>query len=212
MPRGHAGSSAVAIVALACLLLASTASSSLAQGSDIEALWKEKLKRPTHPPSAPPDNPLTPDKVGAGSEALQSTRACPATASAPARRAIGRTRPSPTAAGGRWPLRSLLATQHARAVEPGVGQAFLLGRTRLLARGAGRHADRGGREMGGDWPTILRRLGEDADLAGQFRAAFAGGAARYRRRPSSRRSQPTCARSSRRRPDSMPGSRATRRR
>ena len=74
MPRGHAGSSAVAIVALACLLLASTASSPLAQGSDIEALWKEKLKRPAQPPSSPPDNPLTPDKVALGAKLFVDTR------------------------------------------------------------------------------------------------------------------------------------------
>ena len=28
-------------------------------------------------------------------------------------------------------------------------------------------------EMGGDWPTILTRLEADAELAAQFRAAFA---------------------------------------
>ena len=34
-------------------------------------------------------------------------------------------------------------------------------------------------EMGGDWPQILRRLGEDADLARQFRRRLPGGAQRF---------------------------------
>ena len=59
---------------------------------------------------------------------------------------------------GARPLRSPLATQHARPVELGVGQALLLGRTRLLARGAGRHADRGGAGDG-------RRLADDSAAA-----------------------------------------------
>ena len=67
------------------------------------------------------------------------------------------------------------AAQHARAVGPGVGKALLLdGRAESLeaqVRGPIEAAD----ELGGDWPAILRRLGEDAALAARFRVAFPGG-------------------------------------
>src|SRR6185503_16184804 len=74
MPRGHASSSAVAIVALAYVLLVSAAPPLEAQGGDIEALWKEKFKRPPLPIPSPPDNPLTPDKVALGAKLFADAR------------------------------------------------------------------------------------------------------------------------------------------
>ena len=139
------------------------------------------------------------------------TRACRAPATAPARPAIGRTGPSPTAAGGR----SACPAPPCGATRPPLwnlawGKHFFWdGRAPSLEEQV-RMPIEAAEEMGGDWPTILRRLEKDRDLVGQFRAAFPEGSPPYRRTTSSRRSPPTCARWSRRRPGSMPGSPATR--
>ena len=65
-------------------------------------------------------------------------------------------------------------------------------------------------EMGGDWPTILRRLGDDASMVAQFQRGLRRRAAAVAAERRRRRSPPTCARWSRRRRASMPGSTATR--
>ena len=172
MPRRHAGSSAVAIVALACLLLASVAPPLEAQGSDIEALWKEKFKRPAPPPPSPPDNPLTPDKVALGAKLFSDTRL-----SGNGRRSCASChRPEWEFTDGR---RRALALSGAplRRNTPSLwnlawGKHFFWdGRAPSLEAQVQMPIEEA-QEMGGDWPKILRRLGEDADLAARFRAAF----------------------------------------
>jgi cytochrome c peroxidase len=172
MPRGHAGSSAVAIVALACVLLASTASSPPAQDSDIEALWKEKLKRPAQPPSSPPDNPLTPDKVALGAKLFVDTRlsgngkrSC-ATCHRPEKEYTDGRRRALALSG--VPLRRNTPSLWNLAWSK---QYFWDGRAPSLEAQVGMPIAEA-QEMGGDWPQILRRLGTDADLSQGFRAAF----------------------------------------
>ena len=173
MPRGHAGFSAVAIVALACLLLASVASSLGAQG-DIEVLWKEKFKRPALPPPSPPDNRLTPDKVALGAKLFIDTRL-----SGNGKRSCATChRPEKDFTDGRRRALALSGTPLRRNTPSLWNLAwskhyFWDGRAPSLEAQVGMPIEEA-EEMGGDWPEILRRLGTDADLAQGFRAAFPG--------------------------------------
>ena len=153
--------------------------------------WRRMFARPASPPPAPADNPL--DRRADRAWRTPLCRHAPVRGRRPRLRdaAIGRTRPSPTAAGGRSasPERHLQRNTPA-AVELRVGQALLLGRTRLLARGAGRACRSWRRER---WAATGRRFCGGSrrmhDLVGQFRAArpeeprrIAGGCRRGARR------------------------------
>jgi cytochrome c peroxidase len=171
MPCRHAGSSAVSVVALACLLLASVASPLEAQGSDIEALWKEKFKRPAPPPPSPPDNPITPEKIALGEKLFSDTRL-----SGNGKRSCASChRPEWEFTDGR--RRALALSAPLRRNTPSLwnlawGKHFFWdGRAPSLEAQVGMPIAEA-QEMGGDWPEILRRLGEDADLTARFRAAF----------------------------------------
>ena len=213
MPRGHAGSSAVAIVALACLLLASTCHRHSRRKAAISRRFGKRSSsgRRILPPLRPTIRSLPTRSRWARS--CSPTRASPATASARAPPVIG---PKRTFTDGR---RRALALSGAplRRNTPSLWnlawskQFFWDGRAPSLEAQV-RMPIEEAQEMGGDWPQILRRLGADADLAARVPRRLPRGAAASRRPPSSRRSHATCARSSRRRPGSMPGSTATRRR
>lgn len=172
MPRRHAGSRSVAIGALAYLLLASLAPSLEAQGSDVEALWRERFKRPAPPPPSPPDNPLTPGKVALGAKLFvdarlsgNGTRSC-----------AGCHRSEREFTDGRRHAQALSGARLRRNT-PSLwnlawGKHFLWdGRAPSLEAQVQMPIEEA-QEMAGDWPTILRRLGADADLAARFRAAF----------------------------------------
>jgi cytochrome c peroxidase len=172
MARRNAKSRAAAIVALACLLLASAAFSIEGQGGDIEALWKEKFRRPAPPPPSPADNPLTPDKIALGAKLFFDTRL-----SGNGKRSC---------AGCHEPERQF--TDGRRRALALSGKALRRNTSSLWNLAWGKHFFWDGRapsleaqvqmpieeaeEMGGSWPEILRRLGEDADLVAQFRGAF----------------------------------------
>ena len=172
MPCRHAGSSAVAIIALLCLLLSSGAPSLEAQGSDIEALWKERFKRPGPPPPSPPDNPLTPDKVALGARLFVDTRL-----SGNGKRSCASChRPERDLTDGRRRARAVSGAPLRRNT-PSLWnlawgkQFFWDGRAPSLEAQVGMPIEEA-QEMGGNWPETLRRLGEDADLAARIRAAF----------------------------------------
>ena len=194
---------------IAAVAVLSLATPLVAQGIDIEAAWRRMFARPASPPPAPDDNPLAADRIALGARLFADTRL----SGAGDRACATCHRPDKAFTDGRRRALGLSGAPLQRntpaAVELGVGQAFLLGRTRLLARGAGRHADRGGAGDG-------RRLADDSAPAREgcrpcrsIPGGAHGGAAPYRRRLSSRRSPPTCAPWCRRRPGSMPGSPAT---
>ncbi len=173
MPRGHSNTRVIgAIVALACLLLASVPPPLEAQGSDIEALWKEKFKRPAPPPPSPPDNPITPDKVALGAKLFSDARL-----SGNGRRSCASChRPEWEFTDGRRRALALSGAPLRRNTPPlwnlAWGKHFFWdGRAPSLEAQVGMPIEEA-QEMGGDWPEILRRLGEDADLAARFRATF----------------------------------------
>lgn len=172
MPRVQAGLRAIAILTF---LIASAQAPRLdAQAVDIERAWKERLKRPALPPPAPADNSLTPERIALGARLFADKRL----SSAGDRSCATCHRPDKAFTDGRR-----------RAL--GLDGAPLQRNTPALWNLAwGRHFFWDGRassleeqvampivaaqEMGGDWPTILGRLGEDADLVSQFRAVRMG--------------------------------------
>ena len=138
---------------IAAVALLSLATPLIAQGVDIEAAWRRMFARPASPPPAPDDNPLAADRIALGARLFADTRlsgagdrAC-ATCHRPDRAFTDGRRRALGLSG------ALLATQHARAVEPGVGQASSSGTgapPRSRRRSRCRSRRRG--EMGGDWP------------------------------------------------------------
>ncbi len=170
---GHQhGRSCVAIVIFVCLLLPILAPLA-AQSTDIDTLWRERFKRPAGPPPAPPDNPLTPEKLALGARLFadprlsgNGNRAC-ASCHQPGRAFTDGRRRALALSG--TPLQrntpSLWNLAWAKSF-------FWDGRAPSLEAQVQMPIE-AVQEMGGDWPTILRRLNDDAGLAAQFRIAFA---------------------------------------
>jgi len=162
----------IAIAALLPLLLASLAPQIAAQGLDVEAAWRERFKRPSAPPPSPPDNPLTPAKVALGASLFADTRL-----SGPGNRACASCHlPERGFADGRPRARALSGAPLVRNTPSlwNLGWSphfFWDGRAPSLEAQA-QMPILEAREMGGDWPTILRRLEADAGLAAQFQIAF----------------------------------------
>ena len=194
---------------IAAVAVFSMATPLVAQGIDIDAAWRRMFARPASPPPAPADNPLAADRIALGARLFADTRL----SGSGDRSCATCHRPEQAFTDGRRRRSRLsgapLATQYALAVEPRLGQALLLGRTRALARGAGGACrSRRPRRWAATGRRSCGRLEADDDLVGQFRAALRGGARRLAGDTSLRRSPPTCARSCRRRRASMPGSTA----
>jgi cytochrome c peroxidase len=143
----------------------------LAQGSAADPRWQAIFARPAEIP-APPDNPLTPEKVALGARLFSDTRlsgdndrSC-AGCHNPGRsftdgrrRARGRAgAPLPRNTPSLWNLawgRSFAWDGRAPSLEAQVAIPIVA-------------AD----EMGGDWPTVVRQLEADPGLAALFAAAF----------------------------------------
>lgn len=144
----------------------------MAQAVDVEALWKQKFRRPAQPPPSPPDNPLTPQKVALGARLFADKRL----SGNGDRACAGCHRPELSFTDGR-PRALSLSGVPLRRNTPALWNLawgthfFWDGRAPTLEAQVGMPiaaAD----EMGGEWPMILRRLEADRDLAAQFRAAF----------------------------------------
>jgi cytochrome c peroxidase len=175
MSRKRADSRGVAVAAIAGLLLAGSASvlaAQEAQGADVEALWKIRLRRPSPVPPSPPDNPVTPEKVALGSELFADSRL-----SGNRRRSCASChRPERYFTDGR-PRAVALSGAALRRNTPALWNLawskhlFWDGRAPTLEAQVQMPIAEA-QEMGGTWPDILRRLGEDAGLVARFRAAF----------------------------------------
>jgi cytochrome c peroxidase len=175
MSRRRAGSRYVAVVALAGLLLASLGPALEAQetqGSDIEALWKARLKRPPPPPPPSPDNQLTPAKVALGAKLFADPRL-----SGGGKRSCATChQPQRSFTDGRRRARALSGASMRRNT-PSLwnlawGKHFFWDGRAPSLEAQVRMPIEETREMGGSWTQILPRLGEDAGLAAQFRIAF----------------------------------------
>lgn len=171
-PWLRTGLGAIAILAL---LLASAQAPTLeAQAPDIERTWKERLKRPAMPPPAPPDNPVTPERVALGARLF----ADPRLSGAGDRACATCHRPDKAFTDGRRRALDLSGAALQRNTPPlwnlAWGKHFFWdGRASSLEEQVGMPIV-AAQEMGGDWPTILGRLAQDAGLIGQFRAAHPG--------------------------------------
>jgi len=171
MPQGHVSLATLAGVML-CLLAGMRASPAMAQNLDPAGPWRQMFRRPEGPPPAPPENPLTPEKIALGARLFADVRlsgsrdrAC-SSCHAPARaftdgrrRALGRSgtqlrRNAPSLFNLAWG-KQFFWDGRAPSLEMQVGMPI---------------AER--EEMGGDWPTILGRLEADGERVRQFRAAF----------------------------------------
>ena len=161
------------VVAIAALLLfASGIAPVRAQDADMYAAWRPLFQREDNPP-APPDNPLGPDKVMLGARLFADPRL-----SGDGNRSCATCHRLDRAFTDG--LRRPLALSHARLARntPTLfnlawsGFYFWDGRAPSLEIQVGMPIEAAD-EMHGDWPTILRRLGEDGELVEKFRGAFA---------------------------------------
>ena len=172
MPIRFAGLLAVCLAALLALL----AQPAEAQAPGADAPWRQLFRRPDATP-APPDNPLTPEKIALGAALFADERL-----SGSGRHSCASChRPERSFTDGRRQARALTG-EPLRRNTPALWnlawskQFFWDGRAPSLevqVRGPIEAAD----EMGGRWPDILQRLNGDADIAAKFRAAFPDGRA-----------------------------------
>jgi len=144
-----------------------------AQAADAAGPWRTMFQRPASPP-APPDNPMTPDKVALGARLFAD------------RRLSGSGQRS--CASCHWPERAF--TDGRRRARAQSGEPLRRNTPSLWNLAWSKHYFWDGRapsleaqirapikaadEMGGDWPTIIARIEADADLKAQFRTAFPG--------------------------------------
>lgn len=162
---------ALVIAPLLTLAIVGMAPSLAAQSPDIEARWRQMFKRAA-PPTAPPDNPLTADKIALGAALFGDPRL-----SGNGRRTCaGCHQPERAYTDGR---RQALALSGARLRRntPSLWnlawskQLFWDGRAPSLEEQVQKPIEAAD-EMGGDWPAIMRRLEADEAMLARFRSAF----------------------------------------
>jgi cytochrome c peroxidase len=171
MPQGHVNLCTGLMLGFLAGILPSPA---IAQNPDVAGPWRQMFKRPDGPPPASPENPLTPDKIALGARLFSDVRlsgnrerAC-TSCHEPARAFTDGRRRALGLAG--TPLRRNTPSLFNLAWGK---QFFWDGRAPSLETQVGMPIAEP-QEMGGDWPTILRRLEADGELVRQFHAAFSG--------------------------------------
>jgi cytochrome c peroxidase len=156
---------------LLCLLACTTLSMST-DAEDAAAPWRALFRRPSTPPPAPADNLTTAAKVALGARLFADARL----SGRSARSCTSCHRPELAFTDGR-PRALGLAGAPLRRNTPGLWNLawsthyFWDGRAPSLEAQVQMPIEAKD-EMAGHWPTTLARLEADADLAGQFRAAF----------------------------------------
>ena len=179
MPRRHVAVFAVstALWLFAALSHAQTTDEQTAETvTDAPSVWRELFKRPQTPP-APPENALTPEKIALGARLFADMRL-----SGAGHHACSSCHdPSRSFADGRRQARALTGAPLRRNTPALWNLAwsklfFWDGRAPSLEAQV-RMPIEAADEMGGTWSVILERLGKDADLVDQFRAAFPDDAA-----------------------------------
>ncbi|MBX9590504.1 MAG: c-type cytochrome [Hyphomonadaceae bacterium] len=168
MPRRHIGLLTLTTAVLLGLLVPPLR----AQAPGAEALWRQMFARPEVPP-APTDNPLTPETIALGAALFADPRlsstgrhAC-TSCHQPARSFTDGRRAAQAPSSGAPLARNTPALWNL-AWSP---QLFWDGRAPSLEEQV-KGPIEAPNEMGGDWPTILRRLEADAGLLAQVRIAF----------------------------------------
>jgi cytochrome c peroxidase len=166
---GRCRSVGLVVVAVA-VLLATLTKPVAVQAADAQASLRQLFKRPVTPP-APPNN-LTPEKILLGASLFTDSRL-----SGTGRHSCASChRPEHGFTDGRRQARALSGVPLPRNT-PALWnlawskQFFWDGRASSLEVQV-RMPIEAANEMGGDWPTILRRLQADPTLADRFRAAF----------------------------------------
>jgi cytochrome c peroxidase len=172
MSRRRARVGGIAGLVLAVLLVSGPASRAKAQGSDIDARWREMFRREAAPP-APPGNALTAEKIALGARLFADVRL----SGSGQRSCAGCHRPERAFTDGRGRARALSGTPLARNTQTLWNLAwskhyFWDGRAPTLEAQVAMPIEASD-ELGGDWPAILGRLAGDADLVARFRSAFA---------------------------------------
>ena len=167
MRHGHARFSTICLAALLCVFARPLS----AQPADAETVWRQMFKRPDAPP-APPDNPLTPEKIALGAKLF----ADPRLSGTGQHSCASCHRPERAFTDGRRQARALTGAALPRNTPALLNlawskQFFWDGRAPSLEAQV-RMPIEAADEMGGDWPIILRRLETEAPLADQFRVAF----------------------------------------
>jgi len=171
MPRAHANSGFVASVML-CLLMAVLPPRAMAQGADVDAAWRQMFKRPDGPPPSPTDNRLNPDKAELGARLFSDARL----SGKGDRSCASCHRPERAFTDGRRRALALSGAPLRRNTPSLLNLAwgkhfFWDGRAPSLETQVGMPIEEP-QEMGGDWPTILRRLEADDGFVRQFRTSF----------------------------------------
>jgi cytochrome c peroxidase len=143
-----------------------------AGAEDAAAPWRALFRRPTTPPPAPPDNPMTPDRVALGARLF----ADPRLSGSGARSCASCHRPELAFTDGRPRARALSGAPLPRNTPSLWNLAwsthyFWDGRAPSLEAQV-QMPVAAADEMAGHWPVILARLKADEGLVGQFRAAF----------------------------------------
>ncbi|NJO22200.1 MAG: c-type cytochrome [Sphingomonadales bacterium] len=144
-----------------------------AQAPSPDAPWRQMFARPDAPP-APPDNPLTPERIALGARLFSDPRL-----SGTGRHSCASChRPERAFTDGRRQARALTG-EPLRRNTPALWnlawskQFFWDGRSPSLEAQV-RMPIEAADEMGGDWPAVLLRLEAEAGLVSQFQSAFPG--------------------------------------
>ena len=157
---------------LLCLLAAGLPPAVRAQPPDVDAGFRKMFQRPALPPPSPSDNPLTPEKIALGARLFVDKRL----SGAGDRACATCHRPDKSFTDGRPRALALSGTRLPRNTPPlwnlAWGKHFFWdGRASTLEEQVQMPIE-APQEMGGDWPTILGRLGQDGGLVAGFRDAF----------------------------------------